>query len=422
MAIAADLEALSVPIERLHVLPGNPRRGDVEAVARSLDAFGQRKPVVAQRDGTVIAGNHTLMAAQALGWPALAVVWTDDSDEVAKAFALADNRSSDLASYATDELVAMLRELDGSEWLAAASYTEDDLAELLHRPDPSSRQAELDDIGSKSPWLGVRNLPVDAIYTMGNPRAGPIIARQSGFMIGARSADFERFYLKEWLRLPNSPMTPLDFVDNKWREYDWPLHRDAVELAHPKYATVRDVMTRTQCKEAGVPYYPLPQILEWAQELEAFAERVIVIPKFDCLDKIPERYVLGYSIPTSYGGTPLSIEPFRGRPVHLLGGSWRMQRGYLAELREDIVSCDFNYLHLISHYGRFICPDGTVGDIRELPLPRFSNNRSICLAMSFGGIGMALHAIWPEREGSPFEPEEVESSPAPPEDLVDDER
>ncbi len=44
--IVADLEALAAPIETLALLPGNPRRGDVDAVARSLDTFGQRKPIV----------------------------------------------------------------------------------------------------------------------------------------------------------------------------------------------------------------------------------------------------------------------------------------------------------------------------------------------------------------------------------------
>ena len=44
--------------------------------------FGQRKPIVVRRsDNVVIAGNHTMQAAQALGWSEIAVVWVDD-DEV----------------------------------------------------------------------------------------------------------------------------------------------------------------------------------------------------------------------------------------------------------------------------------------------------------------------------------------------------
>jgi hypothetical protein len=51
---------LAVPISDLKSLEGNPRRGDVKAVARSLRRFGQRKPIVVDGKGTVITGNRTL--------------------------------------------------------------------------------------------------------------------------------------------------------------------------------------------------------------------------------------------------------------------------------------------------------------------------------------------------------------------------
>jgi ParB-like chromosome segregation protein Spo0J len=101
--IAADLEGLAFPVDRLTPLPDNPRRGDVQAVARSYATFGQRKPIVARREGEggiVIAGNHQLAAAEELGWDEIAVVWVDDDDITAKAFALADNRTAD--ALATD--------------------------------------------------------------------------------------------------------------------------------------------------------------------------------------------------------------------------------------------------------------------------------------------------------------------------------
>jgi hypothetical protein len=78
---------------------------------QSYDRFGQRKPIVARRDGTVIAGNHQLQAAQRLGWSHIAVVWTDDDDLTAKAFALADNRIGDLGNYDFGDLEAMLAEV-----------------------------------------------------------------------------------------------------------------------------------------------------------------------------------------------------------------------------------------------------------------------------------------------------------------------
>ena len=136
--IAPPLAPLVVAVNTLHLLDGNPRRGDVAAVARSLERFGQRKPIVANRDGTVIAGNHTLLAAIDLGWTEIAVVFVDDDDTTAKAFALADNRTAELGGYDDDALAAIIAEVQASdaELLAATGWTDADLAALLNHIDP----------------------------------------------------------------------------------------------------------------------------------------------------------------------------------------------------------------------------------------------------------------------------------------------
>jgi DNA modification methylase len=139
--IAADLEVLATPIADLSLLEGNPRRGDVEAVARSLAAFGQRKPIVARTDGTVIAGNHTLLAAKSLGWESIAVVRVDDDEATAKAFSLADNRTAELGGYDDAALAALIAEVHDAdeELLAATGWDGDDLQDLLDRlsePEP----------------------------------------------------------------------------------------------------------------------------------------------------------------------------------------------------------------------------------------------------------------------------------------------
>lgn len=131
--IAEGLEHLSVPIDRVSPLDKNPRKGDVEAVARSLRRFGQRKPVVATLDGTVIAGNHTHAAAVRLGWSEIAVVFVDDDEVEAKAFALADNRTSDLGGYDNALLVEMMQSVAAAdlELLEQASYSAEDLSDLM---------------------------------------------------------------------------------------------------------------------------------------------------------------------------------------------------------------------------------------------------------------------------------------------------
>jgi hypothetical protein len=126
--IADDLTTLAYPIEKLKHLDGNPRKGNVEAVKKSYEKFGQRKPIVATKDGEVISGNHQLAAAKELGWNKIAVVFTDDDELTAKAFALADNRTADLGTYDDDLLADMLGSVSSDpEMFKATSFTNDDL-------------------------------------------------------------------------------------------------------------------------------------------------------------------------------------------------------------------------------------------------------------------------------------------------------
>ena len=163
--IADDLQALAQPIEELRALVGNPRIGNVEAVMRSYNTFGQRKPIVARRDGTVIAGNHQLEAAKRLGWTEIAVVFVDDDDTTAQAFALADNRTGDLGGYDDAALVEMLSAVEFDlKLLEATAYTQQDLEDLRSRfvapsiDDLADKYGELDDITDSDlkPFIKIR--------------------------------------------------------------------------------------------------------------------------------------------------------------------------------------------------------------------------------------------------------------------------
>jgi hypothetical protein len=117
--VSPDLENLLVPIEQLQTLPGNPRKGNTDAIAASYEEFGQVKPLVAVDNedgtGTVIAGNHQLEAAKKLGWTHIAVLHVPFDHDKAIAFALADNRTSDLGeddqSLLHDMLMSVVDEM-----------------------------------------------------------------------------------------------------------------------------------------------------------------------------------------------------------------------------------------------------------------------------------------------------------------------
>lgn len=136
MPIVAALAALAVPVGSLSPLPGNPRRGDVQAVARSLERFGQRKPIVVRSsDRVIVAGNHTWLAAKELGWTEIAITLVDDDEATAKAYALADNRTAELGSYDDAELLALIDEVRGvdPELLHDAGWADEAVAELLRK-------------------------------------------------------------------------------------------------------------------------------------------------------------------------------------------------------------------------------------------------------------------------------------------------
>ena len=129
--IAPDLLPLARPIASLREDPQNARKHDkrnLAAIAASLSEFGQRKPVVALQDGTVIAGNGTLAAAKSLGWTEIAVATFEDEAK-AKAYAIADTRAGELASWDDDLLAQTLSGIDES-LRAACGFSSAELERL----------------------------------------------------------------------------------------------------------------------------------------------------------------------------------------------------------------------------------------------------------------------------------------------------
>lgn len=164
--ITESLVQLAAPIDTLTLDPENANRGDVAAIRKSLNVFGQRKPVVVRRTGhdadgrptgIVVAGNHTLMAATELGWDHIAAVFIDDDATTAKAYALADNRTGELSSWDTDQLAETLRELDADDFdMTSLGWSNDQLAALLINPDdfvPEPDETEQPRLDQRAPLM-----------------------------------------------------------------------------------------------------------------------------------------------------------------------------------------------------------------------------------------------------------------------------
>lgn len=93
----------AVPLSSLNLDPDNARKHppeSIQAIKRSLKQFGQDQPVVVQREGMRIRkGNGRYVAARELGWSHIAAVVVDESDALAAARAIADNRSAEFAAW-----------------------------------------------------------------------------------------------------------------------------------------------------------------------------------------------------------------------------------------------------------------------------------------------------------------------------------
>lgn len=190
----SELTLEFVPLDQLAPLPGNPRRGNVAAVVRSYERFGQRRPIVARHlpDGSaqVTAGNTQLEAARRLGWPTILVAWHEDADDVARAWALADNRTSDLGTYDEAALLEMLGDVRPDAALfEATGYTEADLARLTGHE--RRRSVDVDPDAAPEPPTEPVTQPGD-VWHLGPHVLGcfdSLVGPELGQLLGDRPAD-----------------------------------------------------------------------------------------------------------------------------------------------------------------------------------------------------------------------------------------
>lgn len=124
------------PIDKVIPYDKNPRQNDeaVQYVAESIKAFGFINPILLDASGTIMAGHTRLKAAKQLGLKEVPVVYVDDlSEEQARAFRLADNKTAEFAEWdegLLEQELAEILELDMSLFgFEGESSLADDLAD-----------------------------------------------------------------------------------------------------------------------------------------------------------------------------------------------------------------------------------------------------------------------------------------------------
>ena len=127
----------------------NPRHNDaaVEAVAKSIEEFGFRQPIVIDENGVIIVGHTRWKAAQKLGLEKIPVhVARDLTPGQARAYRIADNQTASIAEWNFDLLPVELNELKAVDFdLELLGFEAKELARLLNAT-PNEGLTDPDDV------------------------------------------------------------------------------------------------------------------------------------------------------------------------------------------------------------------------------------------------------------------------------------
>jgi site-specific DNA-methyltransferase (adenine-specific) len=125
----------TVPIDSISQDPANLRKHgerNIDAIVASLRKFGQQHPIVIDSKGIILSGNGRYMAAVKLGWHEIQVVESDLTGSTVTAYAIADNRTAELAEWDTTALAETLRALQSEEFdTTAAGYSDGEIDSLV---------------------------------------------------------------------------------------------------------------------------------------------------------------------------------------------------------------------------------------------------------------------------------------------------
>lgn len=109
------MDVKNFPLADLKPYENNPRKNDsaVDAVAKSIEQFGFKVPIVIDSDNVIVCGHTRFKAAQKLGLESVPCVIADDlTPAQVKAFRLADNKTAELSGWDFAFMREELNDLD----------------------------------------------------------------------------------------------------------------------------------------------------------------------------------------------------------------------------------------------------------------------------------------------------------------------
>lgn len=172
-------------LDELHPYANNPRINDraVEPVAKSIEQYGFKVPMVITADGEIVCGHTRYKAARLLGLDEVPCVVADDlTPEQVKAFRLVDNKTAELAEWDNDllkdELASIqIPELDGFDFdwgikLEREESAQEDEYEVNPPNEPKSKIGQIYKLGRHRLMCGDSMSSEDVLLLVGGGAYG----------------------------------------------------------------------------------------------------------------------------------------------------------------------------------------------------------------------------------------------------------
>ncbi len=128
------LQVQEMEVSRLRPWEDNPRLNDgaIDAVVQSIQSFGFNVPILCDQNGTIIAGHTRWKAAQRLEMKTVPVIMIEMTDTQQRAFAIADNKTAEIADWDLPKLKRSLEDLLKEDVnLKDLGFSEEDLRTLF---------------------------------------------------------------------------------------------------------------------------------------------------------------------------------------------------------------------------------------------------------------------------------------------------
>ena len=278
---------IDINVDSLIPYEKNPRKNDkaVKYVAKSIEEFGFKVPIVVDKDNVVVCGHTRLKAAKKLGWDTVPCIVADDlTEEQIKAFRLADNKVSEQAEWDFDLLDDEINGILNLDMGDFGFVFEDD---ATPEDKPKKNERLRTDEAYNLPYVDLER--TEGFYQM------PIIESEThipkglmGFNYALNSGDIEKgihFYVDDYQfeRIWNDPHKYIDVL----RDYDCVLTPDFslymdMPIAMKIWNVFRSRLIGQMMQDEGLIVIPT---VSWAEK-----------ETFDfCFDGLPEGGVMSIS-------------------------------------------------------------------------------------------------------------------------------